>query len=557
MAEVVDAVVIGAGPNGLVASAALADAGWDVLVLEAQPEMGGAVRSAELFPGAVSDLFSAFYPLAAASPVIRGLRLDEHGLEWSQAPAVIAHLAHPDSEAAVLYRDAEHTAAGLDAAAPGDGDAWLTLVEQWQRLRDPLLAALFTPFPPIRLGAHLARRAGVRELAGLARMAAMPVTRMTRELFKGEGARLLVAGNAMHADVPMDAPGSAIFGWLLVMLAQDVGFPVPKGGAGMLAQSMASRARSAGASIETHQPVTGVIVKGRRAVGVRTAGGREIHCRRGVLADVDAPRLFTDLVGHQHLPKRMRDELGRFEWDLPTVKVNWLVDGGIPWRAREAASAGTVHIGTDLAGLARWSSDLAFGRQPDEVFALLGQMTTADPSRSAAGSESAWAYTHLPRDRYGKDDADHVVGQLENALELFAPGLTDRVTGRSVQYPSDLEDADANLHHGAINGGTAQLHQQLIFRPATGLGRADTVIESLYLAGASAHPGGGVHGACGWIAAQLALRDHGRWAPVRRRTRRAVMSRLYGSLTPPGDSAEITAAVTHPTVPMDGTRSLH
>ena len=246
MAEVVDAVVIGAGPNGLVASAALADAGWDVLVLEAQPQVGGAVRSAELFPGAVSDLFSAFYPLAAASPIIQGLGLDQHGLEWAHAPAVVAHLSHPDAEATVLHRTPEDTAAGFDRAAPGDGDAWLKLFEQWQRLRDPFLAALFTPFPPIRPGAQLAWRAGVRDLMSLVRLAAMPATRMTNELFRGEGARLLLAGNAMHADVPLDAPGSAVFGWLLVMLAQDVGFPVPKGGAGMLSQAIARRAQSGG-----------------------------------------------------------------------------------------------------------------------------------------------------------------------------------------------------------------------------------------------------------------------------------------------------------------------
>jgi phytoene dehydrogenase-like protein len=528
--ETVDAIVIGAGPNGLVASAALADAGWDVLLLEAQDEIGGAVRSAELWPGATADLFSAFYPLAAASPVIRRLELERHGLEWVQAPSVVAHLADPDAQdCAVLHRDAADTAAGLDLAAAGDGDAWLALFAQWQRLRDPLLDALFTPFPPIRSGARLLYRAGTHDAMQLARMAVTPVTRLTQELFTGQGARLLLAGNAMHADVPMDAPGSGLYGWLLAMLAQDVGFPVPKGGAGMLAQAMAGRARAAGATIETGQPVTDVTVRGGRATGVRTAGGREIQARHAVLADVDAPRLFTDLVGPEHLPARLRDDLRRFEWDLPTVKLNWLVDGGIPWRAEAARTAGTVHIGTDMAGLSRWSSDLAAGRASEEVFALLGQMTTADPTRSPAGTESAWAYTHLPRDHYGTEDADQVIKQVEETVERFAPGFSERVSGRTVQRPADLEAADANLHHGAINGGTAQLHQQLIFRPATGLGRSETVIDGLYLAGASAHPGGGVHGACGWIAARSALRANGRLGPIRRRASRGLMSAIYGS----------------------------
>jgi phytoene dehydrogenase-like protein len=536
MVETVDAVVIGAGPNGLVASTALADAGWDVLVLEAQDEIGGAVRSAELWPGATADLFSAFYPLAAASPVIRRLELDRHGLEWVQAPAVIAHLADPDADdCAVLHRDPGDTADALDKAAPGkgDGDAWLALFTQWQRLRDPLLEALFTPFPPVRSGARLLYRAGTHDAMQLARMAVTPVTRLTRELFSGEGPRLLMAGNAMHADVPMDAAGSGLYGWLLAMLAQDVGFPVPKGGAGNLAQAMANRARSSGTVIETGHPVTEVIVEGGRATGIRTAGGREVRARRAVLADVDAPRLFTELVGVQHLPARLSADLDRFEWDLPTVKLNWLVDGGIPWRAEAARQAGTVHFGTDMAGLQRWSGDLDEGRASDQVFALLGQMTTADPSRSPAGTESAWAYTHLPRERYGTDDADRVITQLEEAVERFAPGFGERVSGRTVQRPGDLEAADGNLHHGAINGGTAQLHQQLIFRPATGLGRSETVIEGLYLAGASAHPGGGVHGACGWIAATSALRANGRLGPVRRRANRALNAKLYGPLIPP------------------------
>jgi phytoene dehydrogenase-like protein len=533
MIETVDAVVIGAGPNGLVATAALADAGWDVILLEAQDEIGGAVRSAELWPGATADLFSAFYPLAAASPVIKRLELERHGLEWVQAPSVIAHLAHPEADdCPVLHRNPADTAAGLDRAAPGDGDAWLALFAQWQRLRGPLLDALFTPFPPIRAGARLAYRAGVPETMQLARMAVTPVTRLTSELFAGEAARLLVAGNAMHADVPMDGAGSGLYGWLLSMLAQDVGFPVPKGGSGKLTQAMAGRARAAGAVIETGQPVTDVIVQAGRATGIRTAGGREIHARRAVLADVDAPRLFNELVGVEHLPGQMVADLARFEWDLPTVKLNWLVDGGIPWRAEAARQAGTVHLGTDLAGLGRWSSDLAGGRESEPVFALLGQMTTADPTRSAAGTESAWAYTHLPRDHYRPADADQAIKRLEETMEQFAPGFAERVIGRTVQRPSDLEAADANLHHGAINGGTAQLHQQLIFRPVTGFGRPETVIDGLYLAGASTHPGGGVHGACGWIAAKSALRGSGRLGPVRRRTSRAVMAKLYGPLTP-------------------------
>jgi phytoene dehydrogenase-like protein len=303
---------------------------------------------------------------------------------------------------------------------------------------------------------------------------------------------------------------------------------VPQGGAGMLSQALANKATSAGASIRTGSRVDQVVVRDGRAVGVRTADGREFSARRAVLADVDAPRLFTQLVGVSHLPRKMRDDLARFEWDLPTVKVNWLVDEGIPWQAKDARSAGTVHIGADMDGLSRWSGDLAAGRRSDVVFALLGQMTTADPTRSPAGTESAWAYTHLAREHHGAEDADATIAALEETIEKFAPGFGRRVTERTVQRPSDLEEADANLYHGAINGGTAQLHQQLVFRPATGLGRPETAVDGLYLAGASAHPGGGVHGACGWIAARTALRANTRGlGGLRRRTVKTLLKRVY------------------------------
>ncbi|GLY27243.1 NAD(P)/FAD-dependent oxidoreductase [Kineosporia sp. NBRC 101731] len=529
--ETVDAVVIGAGPNGLVGACALADAGWDVLVLEAQDDVGGAVRSASLWPQtpeATSDLFSAFYPLAAASPVIQRLGLEQHGLTWVQAPNVIAHVGGPDeAECAVIHRDPDHTAAALDRDAPGDGEAWLKLFEQWKRLREPLLEALFTPFPPVRSGGKLLWKAGARDTLELARIAASPVTRLGQEWFRGEHGRLLVAGNAMHADVPMDATGSGLFGWLLVMLAQDVGFPVPQGGAGMLSQAMARRARAAGARIDTGENVTQVVVDDGRAVAVRTASGREVRVRKAVLADVDAPRLFTDIVGLEHLPDKLRADLRRFEWDLPTVKMNWLVEGGIPWKAEAARSAGTVHYGSGMSGLSRWSSDLAAGRAPDEVFALLGQMTTADPTRSPSGTESVWAYTHLPRDQHDNAHAERVADAMEDTLELAAPGFRDRVRHRTLQRPSDLEAADGNLHHGAINGGTAQLHQQLVFRPATGLGRPETVVDGLYLASAATHPGGGVHGACGWIAARSALAAEGRLGRPVKAVRRQAMKVLY------------------------------
>jgi phytoene dehydrogenase-like protein len=511
-----DAVVIGAGPNGLVAACRLADAGWDVVLLEANDDVGGAARSEQQPPGYVTDRFSAFYPLAAAAPSIGRLDLHHHGLTWSHSPSVVAH-PHADSDRlAILHRRPEDTAAALERYAAGDGDTWLELFAQWQRLREPLLKALFGPFPPVRAAIGMLRRAGgSAEALRLARRLLLPVTRLGDELFHGPDGKLLLAGNAMHADIPAVSAASGGFGWLMTMLAQDVGFPVPVGGSGQLTQALAARATAAGVRIITGSRVERVLVSGGRAVGVTTADGRRVRVRRAVLADVAAPTLYGSLLPPEALPSRLLDQLRHFDWDLPTVKVNWALDAPVPWRAAEVGTAGTVHLGADEGELAEWSASLAAGRPSRHTFMLLGQMAAADPSRAPEGGESVWAYSHLPRPRpgsTGSTDTDpaaakELADRMQETLERFAPGFGAHVVHQSVQLPADLEGDDANLGRGAVNGGTAQLHQQLIFRPIPGLGRPETVIGNLYLAGASAHPGGGVHGGAGDNAALAALRN--------------------------------------------------
>lgn len=522
-----DAVVVGAGPNGLVAANALADAGWDVILVEAQDDVGGAVRSAQsVTPGFVTDLFSAFYPLAAASPVIRDLHLEQHGLTWRHAPDVVAH-AFPDGRGAVLRRSANDTAAGLDEHHAGDGEAWLRMVAGWDRVRDPLLDALFTPFPPVRSGLRLLRRSGVAGTLDLTRLGLLSVRRLGHEEFGSEQARVLLTGNAMHSDVSPDSAGSALFGWLLVMLAQDVGFPVPEGGAGMLATALRRRAETLGVQVRCGVPVTEVEVTSGRARGVRLADGTRVRARHGVLADVPATALYGELVSPRHLPARLLDDVRRFEWDDATLKVNWALDHPIPWTAAVARGAGTVHLGVDDDGLVDVAADLSVGRMPRDPFLLLGQMTTADPTRSPAGTESAWAYTHLPR-RWATDEEAiaRQVERMEDAVERVAPGFRSAQRARQVQSPGDLQASDASLSRGALNGGTAALHQQLVLRPTRGLGRPETPVPGLYLAGASAHPGGGVHGACGWNAAFAALHQRGPVGAVRRALVRVAWSRV-------------------------------
>jgi phytoene dehydrogenase-like protein len=504
--DTADAVVIGAGHNGLVAANLLADAGWEVVVLEAGASPGGAVRSACVTaPTYLSDLYSSFYPLGFASPVMRGLRLEEYGLAWRHAPDVLAHLL-PDGRAAVLNRDPEQTAAGLEEFAPGDGQRWLAAYEQWRQISRPLLDALFTPFPPVRSGLSLLRRLGSAGALRMARRLVLPSRRLGSELLAGEGGSLLLAGCALHTDLSADEAGSGVYGWLLTMLGQQVGWPVPVGGAQKITDALVDRLTTRGGRVLCGSRVERVLVAHGRAAGVRTAGGRDWRARRAVLADVPAPALFLDLVGASWLPPRMVADLAHFRWDNSTIKVDWALSAPVPWKNPAAATAGTVHVGGDLAGLSRYSAALASGEVPRDPFLLVGQMTVADPSRSPAGTESLWSYTHLPfrRDWAGGEVAEQVA-RMEAVLERYAPGFGRLVVGRHIAGPGELEEQNESLVGGAVGGGTAAPYQQLFLRPVPGLGRADTPIDRLFLAGASAHPGGGVHGGPGANAARAAL----------------------------------------------------
>ncbi|GIE92749.1 FAD-dependent oxidoreductase [Paractinoplanes rishiriensis] len=497
-----DAIVIGAGHNGLVAANLLADAGWSVLVLEATPQPGGAVRSGFVTaPGYLSDLFSSFFPLGFASPVLHGLDLD---ITWRHAPDVLTHLL-PDGRAATINRDLDVTAASMEQFAPGDGERWRRVYREWAGLSGNLVASLFAPFPPVRAGLALARQVRVAGALRLGRRLVLPARQLAAELFRGEGAALALTGCALHTDLAPDDAGSGVFGWLLAMLGQEVGWPVPAGGAQRITDALVSRLESRGGRIVYSAPVERVLIARGRAVGVRSAGG-DYRATRAVLADVPAPALYLDLVGPRWLPPRMVEDLEHFRWDGGTIKIDWAVDGRIPWRNPAVAGAGTVHLGADMAGLSRYAAHLAAGDLPPDPFLLLGQMTTADPSHSPAGTESVWAYTHLPHRRdWPADEIAAHVERMEAVLEDHAPGFGKLVAGRNVFAPGDLERENPSLVGGALGGGTSAAYQQLFLRPVPGLGRADTPVDRLFLASASAHPGGGVHGGPGANAARAAL----------------------------------------------------
>lgn len=514
-----DAVVIGAGHNGLVAANLLVDRGWSVTVLETAEEPGGGARSAELIePGYTNDLCSAFYPLAAVSPVLSDLRLDDWGLRWLRAPTVIAHPAL-DGSCPIISRDPGATAESLDALSPGDGDAWQELYGLWTQLRPAFTDALLAPLPPLRAGARVGLRAR-HDLGALVRLITLPVHRLGQERFTGGGARRLLAGLALHADLMPEAVLSGMFGWIMAGLGQEVGFPVPEGGASAIPRALVRRLKAKGGTLACETTVQAIEVRNGRAVAVRTGDGSVVTADRAVVADVDAVQLYRRLIPAEALPSGVHRHLDRFHWDHATFKVDWNLDGPIPWSATRARRAGTIHVSEDIAELTMSAATISTERIPEKPFLVMGQQQVTDPSRQPAGKDTAWAYTHLPRRIRGDagpdgltgawagGDADRFADRMEERVEALAPGFRSLIRGRHILSPDGFSTHEASMPLGALNQGTSQLHQQLVLRPIPGLGRAETPVRNLYLGSASAHPGGGVHGACGANAARAALLHH-------------------------------------------------
>jgi phytoene dehydrogenase-like protein len=496
------ALVIGAGPNGLAAAIRLAEAGLETTVLEAQPAPGGAVRTQELtLPGFRHDTFSSVYPAAAASPVFERLPLADHGLQWVHPEACMAHPLD-DGSAVALYSDLQRTADSLEAQHSGDGRAWARFVGPYLRNFDAVRATMLAGFPPADGPFKLLLRAGPLAAAQFGLLAVLPAVTLARRTFSASGSRAWLLGAAAHGDAPVTAGGSAVAGFYLNLLGHAVGWPSPRGGAQALTDALVAHLRALGGQVVCDAPVERVNIGAGRVKGVSVAGGGS-HPADLVLADV-MPQALLAMAG-EALNGWYRSGLVRFRQGPSTLKLDWALDGAIPWTAAEARGAGTVHVGGDeqatIASLEQAQAGLA-----DRPFLLLGQQSLADPSRAPAGKHTAWAYTHAPQGRAAELSSDAYVDAVERQVERFAPGFRERILARHVLGPAELEARDANLIGGDVGGGSYG-GLQSVFRPLPTVSPYRTPVDGLFLASAATFPGGAVHGVPGDAAARQALRS--------------------------------------------------
>jgi phytoene dehydrogenase-like protein len=468
-----DAVIVGSGPNGLAAAIELARNGHRVAVLEGRSTIGGGMRSAEItLPGFVHDLGSAIHPLGYASPFFRSLPLEDHGLEWVHPPTPLAH-PFDDGTAAVLERSIEETAAGFgpDAAT-------------YRRLMEPLsadagrIADFFVGKPSVLRHPLALALSGMRSLRDAQSLA--------DSVFKGEKARGIFAGNAAHSFLPLDRSPSAMFGLMLGTLGHAFGWPFPKGGSQSLADALASYLASLGGEIYTNMPVRSL---------------DDVPRTQAVLFDV-SPRQLLDIAGEQ-FTESYNGGLKRYRYGPGIFKVDFALDGPIPWEAEGCRRAGTVHLGGTLEEVAAGEKAVSRGEHPERPFILLAQQSLFDQTRAPEGKHTVWAYCHVPN-----GSQVDMTGRIEAQIERFAPGFRDLILAKTAVGTSDLERWNPNLVGGDINGGYMDL-QQLFTRPMPRANPYSTPADGLYICSSSTPPGGGVHGMCGYLAARVVLHHLG------------------------------------------------
>ena len=463
-----EAVVVGSGPNGLAAAITLARAGLRVKVIEGSATIGGGLRSAALtLPGFLHDVCSAVHPLAVASPFFRSVPLQELGVEFIHPGVPFAHPLE-DGTAAVAHRSLEETADGLGA----DGPAYLRLLRP---VREAFPQILEGVFDPLRLPRHplVMARFGLDALRS-----AEGIT----SRFKGEAAPALFAGAAAHSCVPLDRAFTAGFGLMLAGAAHAVGWPIPRGGSQRLADALATHLRSLGGSLETGRLVERV---------------EELPEDALLLFDV-TPRQLVKIAGSRLSPGYL-EGLARYRYGPGVFKIDYALDGPIPWTAKACGGAGTVHVGGRFEEIARSERESASGRIPERPYLLVVQQSLFDDSRAPAGQQTAWVYCHVPN-----GCPEDMTARIEAQLERFAPGFRDRVLARHTRGPAQLEAYNPNLVGGDIAGGASDV-LQLFARPVAKALPWATSDARIFLCSSSTPPANGVHGMCGVLAAQAAL----------------------------------------------------
>jgi phytoene dehydrogenase-like protein len=467
-----DAVVVGAGTNGLAAAIRLAQTGFSTLVVERNSEVGGSARSGHLtLPGFLHDICSAVHPLAAASPFLDSLRLQSHGLEFIQPNLPLAHPITRDL-AVALRRSVAETAANLNT----DANSYRKLFEPFVSRRRSLTSEFLRPI------LHWPRDPYI--WARFALTALKPASYVAKRHFSCEPARALFAGLAAHSFLSLGAPGSAAFALVLGMLGHAVGWPIPRGGAQAISNALARHLQALGGKIET---------------GVSVTRLEDLPRARVILLDL-TPYQFLQIAGNK-LPSRYQHQLRRFRYGPAVFKVDYALRDPIPWKSEICRVAGTVHVGGTFREIALAERAVANGRHPDQPFVLLAQPTLFDPVRAPAGCHIAWAYCHVPN-----GSTQDMTSRIEAQIERFAPGFRDCVLSRHAMGPTDLEKHNPNLIGGSISGGANDL-AQLIARPIFSRNPYRTPLAGVYLCSSSTPPGGGVHGMCGFHAATIALHD--------------------------------------------------
>jgi phytoene dehydrogenase-like protein len=465
-----DAIIVGSGPNGLAAAITLARQGWRVVVLEARETIGGGMRTAEVtLPGFRHDICSAIHPLGMGSPFFRSLPLEDYGLRWIQPELPLAH-PFDDGSAAAVHRSLELTATGLGQDRDRYRRLFASLVHDWDRLADAFLGPLTLPRHPLTMANF-----GLRAL--------WPAKTAARLAFGTEKARGLFAGLAAHAIMPLERPATAAFGLVLGTLAHAVGWPLPEGGSQRFAGAMAGYLVDLGGEIAT---------------GWRVASLAELPSARAVLLDL-TPREALKIAGDQ-LPPGYRRRLERYRYGPGVFKIDWALDGPIPWTAQACRQAGTVHLGPTLDDIAHSERMIWQGKHPERPYVLVAQQSLFDDTRAPAGKHTGWAYCHVPN-----GSTVDMTAAIEDQIERFAPGFRERLLARHTMTAHDYERYNLNYVGGDINGGVQDV-RQLFTRPVARLDPYRTPLPDLFICSSATPPGGGVHGMCGYHAARSALR---------------------------------------------------